>query len=201
MKRTFSLLILVMIIVLGAGVTVLVQHTVAPHVAAEQRVIESRNLLDMLPVDSYDNQPLDQPLAIKHVELRNSMLLGGYLATLGGKPSAIILRSQVMGYEAAIELLIVIDSHGKLLGVKTLKQSETPGLGGKIATWPNAWLQGFFGKSLADPADSGWALKKDQGQFDQLAGATVTSRAVINAVHDGLRYFDEHQSQLVGSGQ
>lgn len=200
MKRTFSLLILVMIVVVGTGVTVLVQRAMAPHVAAEQRVIESRNLLDMLPIGSYDNQPLDQPLPVKQAVLRNSTLLGGYRATLDGKPSAIILRSEVMGYEAAIELLIVIDSHGRLLGVKTLKQSETPGLGGKIAAWPNAWLQGFFGKSLTEPADSGWALKKDQGQFDQLAGATVTSRAVINAVHDGLRYFDEHQPQLVGSG-
>lgn len=201
MKRTVSLLILVILIAVGACVTVLLQRAMAPHVAAEQRLIESRHLLDMLPATHYDNQPLDQPLTLKEVELRNSTLLGGYLATLAGKPSAVILKSRVLGYEAAIDLLIVIDNHGRLLGVKTLKQSETPGLGGKIAAWPNSWLEGFFGKSLVDPSDNGWALKKDQGQFDQLAGATVTSRAVINAVHDGLRYFDEHQSQLVGSGQ
>jgi electron transport complex protein RnfG len=42
-------------------------------------------------------------------------------------------------------------------------------------------------------------LKKDQGQFDQIAGATITSRAVINASHDALRYFDEHRQALLGS--
>jgi len=110
-----------------------------------------------------------------------------------------LLRSQTMGYEGSIELLIAIDPNGKLLGVKTLKQSETPGLGGKIAEWPNTWLQGFAGKSRSDPGDSGWALKKDQGQFDQVAGATSTSRAVISAIHDALRYFDEHRQQLIGS--
>ena len=99
----------------------------------------------------------------------------------------------------AIELLIAIDTNGKLLGVKTLKQNETPALGGPIGDWPNHWLQVFTGKSRGEPNDAGWALKKDQGQFDQMAGATITSRAAINAIHDALRYFDEHRSALLGS--
>jgi Na+-translocating ferredoxin:NAD+ oxidoreductase subunit G len=201
MNRNLSVLMLVVVAGLGAGATFFLQHATAPQISAEQRLIESRRLFDMLPAGSYDNQPLDQPLALKDIALSKSTLLGGYLATAGGKPSAVILRSQTIGYEGAIELLIVIDVNGKLLGVKTLKQSETPGLGGKIADQPNPWLQGFFGKSRNDPGDSGWALKKDQGQFDQLTGATITSRAVISAIHDALRYFDEHQPQLIGSGQ
>ena len=131
--------------------------------------------------------------------MANSTLLGGYLATKAGQPSAVLLRSQTLGYAGSIDLLIAIDANGKLLGVKTLKQSETPGLGGAIADWPNAWLQVFSGKSRTEPGDNGWALKKDQGQFDQIAGATITSRAVINAIHDALRYFDEHRQQLIGS--
>ncbi|WP_339545542.1 RnfABCDGE type electron transport complex subunit G [Pseudomonas sp. RA_35y_Pfl2_P32] len=199
MKRSLSVLSLAIIAVLCAGTTYLVQQALAPRVGAEQRLIESRNLLDMLPAGSYDNQPLDQPLALKGVALANSTLLGGYRATLGGKPAAIILLSRVIGYEGAIDLLIVIDSQGRLLGIKTLKQGETQGLGGMIATHPNPWLAGFIGRSRGDPGDSGWALKKDQGQFDQLAGATITSRAVISATHDALRYFDEHRPQLIGN--
>jgi electron transport complex protein RnfG len=126
-------------------------------------------------------------------------LLGGYLAMRSARPVAVLLRSQTLGYAGAIELLIAVDANGRLLGVKTLKQSETPGLGARIADWPNAWLQIFSGKSRTGPGDSGWALKKDQGQFDQIAGATITSRAVINAIHDALRYFDEHRQQLLGN--
>jgi electron transport complex protein RnfG len=111
----------------------------------------------------------------------------------------VLLRNQTEGYAAAIELLIAIDTNGKLLGVKTLKQNETPALGGPIGDWPNHWLQLFTGKSRGEPNDAGWALKKDQGQFDQMAGATITSRAAINAIHDALRYFDEHRSALLGS--
>ncbi|MDO8696593.1 MAG: FMN-binding protein, partial [Pseudomonas sp.] len=51
-----------------------------------------------------------------------------------------------------------------------------------------------------DPAESGWAVKKDQGQFDQFAGATITPRAVVKAVHQALRYFDAHQRELLSPG-
>lgn len=199
MNRAISVVTLVLLAGLGIGATYLVQHTSAARIATEQRLIDSRTLLDMLPPGSYDNQPLEQPLALENVPLTNSTLLGGYWVTLAGQPRAVLLRSQTLGYTSTIELLIAIDANGKLLGVKTLKQAETPGLGGRLADWPNAWLHIFTGKSRTDPADNGWALKKDQGQFDQMAGATTTSRAVINTVHDALRYFDEHRQQLVGS--
>ena len=90
---------------------------------------------------------------------------------------AVLLRTQIEGYAGVIELLIAIDANGRLLGVKTLRQKETPALGGLIGDWPNQWLATFTGKSRNAPDDAGWALKKDQGQFDQLAGATITSRA------------------------
>ncbi|WP_160106337.1 RnfABCDGE type electron transport complex subunit G [Pseudomonas izuensis] len=199
MNRASSVAILVLLAGLGIGLTWLAQHSSAPRIAAEQRLIDSRKLLDLLPPDSYDNQPLEQPLTLENTALGNSTLLAGYRATRAGNAYAVLLRSQTLGYEGAIDLMIAIDLNGRLIGVKTLKQAETPGLGGRIADWPNAWLQMFSGKSRTDPDDKGWALKKDQGQFDQVAGATITSRAVINATHDALRYFDEHRQQLLGN--
>ena len=199
MSRASSAVILVVLASLGIGATYLAQHASAPRIAAQQRLIDSRNLLELLPADSYDNQPLEQPLHLGNIALTHSTLLGGYQATKAGQPSVVLLRSQTVGYAGTIDLLIAIGANGKLLGVKTLKQSETPGLGALIADWPNAWLQGFAGKSRSEPADSGWALKKDQGQFDQIAGATITSRAVINAIHEALLYFDEHSQTLMRS--
>ena len=199
MSRTSSIAFVVLLAALGFGVTYVVQLVSAPRIAAEQRLIDSRNLLDLIPSDSYDNQPLEHPIKFETTVLTNSTLLGGYLATRADQPVAVLLRSQTLGYVGAIDLLIAIDANGRLLGIKTLKQSETPGLGARIADWPNTWLQIFSGKSRTEPGDSGWALKKDQGQFDQIAGATITSRAVINAVHDALRYFDEHRQPLLGT--
>jgi electron transport complex protein RnfG len=200
MNRTGSALIVLMLVVIGIGATYVLQRINAPQIAAEQRLIESRKLLDLLPFEAYDNQPLEQPLSLADTTLNHSILTGGYRATRGGQPVAILLRSQTQGYAGAIELLIAIDANGKLSGVRTLQQTETPALGGHLGDWPNTWLQTFIGKSSNEPTDAGWALKKDQGQFDQIAGATITSRAAISAIHDALRYFDEHRAALLGSG-
>lgn len=199
MNRTSSLITLVLISALGIGVTWLVQRSNAPQIAAEQRLLESRKWLDVLSVDTYDNSPLEQPLTLTDINLSHSQLLSGYRASKNRQPVAVLLRSQTQGYAGNIELLIAIDANGRLLGVKTLEQNETPSLGGHIGDWPNSWLQRFSGKSSSQPTDSGWALKKDQGQFDQIAGATITSRAAINTIHDALRYFDEHRTTLLGS--
>lgn len=72
-----------------------------------------------------------------------------------------------------------------------------PGLGDRIELAKSPWVHGFDGKSLGDPADAGWAVKKDGGTFDQFAGATVTPRAVVRAVHKALRYFDANRERLL----
>lgn len=196
MKRGTSAVIVLLVAISGIAATYLLARASAPQIAAAQHLLDSRKWLDMLAPESYDNQPLQQPLSLIDTRLAHSQLSAGYRATRNGKPVAILLRSQTQGYVGAIELLIVIEPNGRLLAVKTLEQRETPGLGGHLADRPNAWLQAFAGKS----SDAGWALKNDQGPFDQIAGATITSRAVINAVHDALRYFDEHRAALLGNG-
>ena len=93
MSRASSVAILVVMAGLGIGSTYFVQHTSASRIAAQQHLIDSRNLLDLLPPDSYDNQPLEQPLALDVTALTNSTLLGGYLASKSGQPYAVLLRS------------------------------------------------------------------------------------------------------------
>jgi len=198
MNRTASVITLVLIAGIGLGLTYWLQRSSAPQIAVEQRLLDSRQLLDVLATDAYDNQPLEQPLTLADTTLSHSTLLGGYRASKAGQPVAVLLRTQTEGYAGAIELLVAIDANGRLLGVKTLRQNETPALGGHLGDWPNAWLATFTGTSRSAPDDAGWALKKDRGQFDQLAGATITSRATVNAIHDTLRYFDQHRATLLG---
>ncbi|MFD2838769.1 FMN-binding protein [Azotobacter vinelandii] len=39
-------------------------------------------------------------------------------------------------------------------------------------------------------------MKKDGGQFDQFAGATITPRAVVKTVLQGLQFQARHAEQL-----
>ena len=110
MSRRLSVLMLVLLAGAGIAVSYFAQQAASPRIAAEQRASQARELLDLLPVGSYDNQPLDQPLPLQHLVLSNSTLLGGYRASRAGQPSAVLLRSQVTGYAGPIELLIAIDA-------------------------------------------------------------------------------------------
>lgn len=195
-----ALLLIAALACLAVGIAVGWAQLNAPRIREAEQQLQARTLLAVLPAERYDNQPLQQPLTLPAPTLAHSTLLGGYRATLHGQPSAVVLHSRVQGYAGPLHLLIAIDRNGRLMATHVLQHQETPGLGGKITEPGNTWLRGLEGHTLRDTPDSAWALKRDAGQFDQLAGASVTSRAVIQAVHEALRYFDEHAPALLGTG-
>ena len=120
-----------------------------------------------------------------------------YLASLNGEPAAIIMQANAPdGYSGTISMLIGIMADGTLSGVRVIQHKETPGLGDAIELAKSAWITQFNGKSLNNPSERGWAVKKDHGDFDQFAGATITPRAVVAAVHKALTYFDQHHTEL-----
>ena len=91
------------------------------------------------------------------------------------------------GYSGAIRLLVGIDAGGAVTGLSVLEHRETPGLGDGIEL-PD-WTRQFVGRSLGNPVSSGWKIRGDGGEFDQLTGASVTPRAVVKAVRETLEYY------------
>ena len=75
------------------------------------------------------------------------------------------------------------------LGARVLKNAETHGLGDKIDLAKSAWILSFNGLSLATLPATKWAVKKGSGVFDQMAGATITPRAIKLGVTPGYRGF------------
>jgi Na+-translocating ferredoxin:NAD+ oxidoreductase subunit G len=196
LKNSF---VLGMFAIVTVGVLAITQQATAPHIIAAERAAKTRTLSQLLPAGSFDNHLQDSP-----VLLAADPLLGthssknAYLATLNGQPRAVILQvTAAEGYGGAIELLVAISTEGRLIGTRVLKHKETPGLGDKIELAKSAWIRTFDGKSLSNLEAAGWAVKKDHGQFDQFAGATITPRAVVKAVHQALQYFAAHQRQLL----
>ena len=77
-----------------------------------------------------------------------------------------------------------------------VSHKETPGLGDYIEAAKSRWINIFNGLSLANRTEAEWKVKKDGGAFEHVAGATVTPRAVIKAVHKSLLYVQMHQDEL-----
>lgn len=120
-----------------------------------------------------------------------------YVATADGQVSAVAFVLTGYGYSGAIRVLMGIAADGTILGARVLSHTETPGLGDKIEIAKDDWIEGFTGRSLADPGPEGWKVQKDGGIFDQFSGATITPRAVVGTVHRGLALFDRHRSALM----
>ncbi|WP_336332111.1 RnfABCDGE type electron transport complex subunit G [Pseudomonas putida] len=184
---------LLLIGVLALSTTLAWRQWTSNAITDAEKQLQSRQRLAVLPEGSYDNQPLDTPLAKPAPQRPNSRILAAYRATLAGKPAAIILVTQAQGYAGPIVLSVAIAPDGRLIGSQVVEQQESPGLGARLGDPQVNWLGQFANRQLGDH----WALKRDQGDFDQLAGATVTSRAVIEALQEALSYFDEQRSVLL----
>lgn len=105
------------------------------------------------------------------------------------------------GYSGPIRILVGVETSGLVTGVHVLEHRETPGLGDGVESTKSDWVMQFNGRSLVDPEPSGWAIRRDGGQFDQLTGASVTPRAIIKAIKSTLLYFDAQQATIFADVQ
>ncbi|MFJ4112249.1 RnfABCDGE type electron transport complex subunit G [Pseudomonas sp. NPDC089758] len=190
-----SVLILLVVAGLALASTLAWQRWTRAPIAEAEKQFYARRFLSVLAPQSYDNQPLSNAVSLPADQPPHSRIMAAYRAERGTTPVAVVLISQVQGYAAPIRLTIAISAQGRLIGTQVIEQQESPGLGGRINDPQVNWLGQFANRRLEDR----WAIKRDQGDFDQLAGATVTSRAVIQAQQDALRYFDQHRARLLGT--
>jgi electron transport complex protein RnfG len=153
-----------------------------------------RQALDQtLSTVPHDNNPAEDRVAI---DSGGGKSITVYRARQGGEVSGVAFNwVSEAGYGGPITLTVGIGRDGRIASVRVLSHSETPGLGDKIDVRKSDWIRGFDGRGL----DTGtrWAVRKDGGDFDQFAGATITPRAVVGAVHDSLRFFAGQRERLL----
>jgi Na+-translocating ferredoxin:NAD+ oxidoreductase subunit G len=165
-----------------------------PAIAAAEAKDLRDSLAEVLPKGFADNDFLNDKLVID----RNGKPVTIYLARQGDVVKGAVFKVAERGYAADIHVLMAVDAEGKTLGVRVIKHAETPGLGDKIDIRKDSWIKDFDGKSLTEPGPEKWAVKKDNGVFDQFAGATVTPRAVVKAVKGGLEFYASHRKEILG---
>jgi Na+-translocating ferredoxin:NAD+ oxidoreductase subunit G len=167
----------------------------------QQRLDEDliKSLEEVVPADLHDNDMLKDTITVPTAEYN----LGAnqttvYIAKKSGTVTAVSYKFTAPdGYSGAINMIIGIDHDGNILGVRVLSHKETPGLGDKIEVSKSNWILSFVGRSLENLTPTQWSVKKDGGQFDQFAGATITPRKSVQAIYRALQLFKAHQDQLV----
>jgi len=166
-----------------------------------QQIIQESAVCDHPPLSSTGDAAISilaqDTIQVQAEALGSDEPLTVYRARKAGEPVAAILTVVAPnGYNGSIRLLVGIRRGGSLAGVRVLSHKETPGLGDAVEAQRSDWLEQFPGRALGDPPLEDWKVKRDGGAFDQLTGATVTPRAIVQAVRRALVYFDEHKQAL-----
>jgi len=122
------------------------------------------------------------------------------VAIKDGEAAGYVAKGSSYGYSSNLVVMVGVGTDFSIKGIKVLSQKETPGLGDKVEevlskkTWGTVitgtspdekglrpWFQvQFDGKST--PVK----VKKDGGQIEAITGATISSRAVCNAVNQAV---------------
>ena len=105
-------------------------------------------------------------------------------AKKGGQVTALALEGDGKGFEGPISVMVGIDPQGKLTGIAITKQSETPGIGSKIA-------EPVFTDQFKD-------LSVDESiNVDGISGATYSTQGVFEAVQQAVNFYKENQKQIL----
>ena len=172
----------------------LVNQQTAVRISEQRLAAKLAILSEVLP-----NADASQALLQDCLQVTDEQLLGRtsaqtlYRWRQDGELTAYIIETTAPdGYSGNIDLIVTLGPDGTVLGTRVLDHKETPGLGDKIETRRSAWIYSFSGKVVSPDNADKWAVRKDGGDFDQFTGATITPRAVINAVRNAVLYVQRH---------
>jgi len=197
-KILSTALVLTLFAVLGSGLVAVSFKITRQQIAANERAALLRNLNEIIPEEQYDNSIFNDIYWAQDKKLLGTaQAIPVYRARKGQQPVAAVFTPVAPdGYNGSIRLLVGVYYQGTLAGVRVISHQETPGLGDKIERQRSDWILTFNGRSLTDPPISQWKVKRDGGLFDQFTGATITPRAVVNAVKNTLLFFQQYRQQL-----
>jgi electron transport complex protein RnfG len=93
-----------------------------------------------------------------------------------GKVAGLAFVAESAGFNGFVQVMAGLDPQtGRLTGAKVLSQSETPGLGARIAE--PVFTKQFAGKSIADRFEA-------KADVQAVTGATISTRAVAKGLKE-----------------
>ncbi len=186
MKDILRLVIALTTICVAAAVSLAFVYDVTKEpIAQSLRQEKLAAIKAVLP--EYDNQPDQavQTVALGKDKRGREQRLDFYVATYNGEWVGTAFASPAKGFGGELLVMLGVTPDNKLHKTKVLKHRETPGLGAKIE---KEFIDQFANRTLGVGE---LKVKNDGGDIDAITGATISSRAVCDAVNDGLKLYSE----------
>lgn len=150
-----------------------------PRIALNLQRAQVQLLIDLTGDDRLLGVPLEHPLPDQVVLCES------------GVPRYLLMTGRTQGYSGRIEFLVALDNRDRLLGVRVVQHTETPGLGDALETDKSDWIHQLAGLPRSASPRPDWGVAQDGGRFDAMTGATITSRAILDGVRQTLAQPDK----------
>ncbi len=177
---------LTVICILSGVLLSVVNSMTRARIEAVKRQQRADAMKEVLP--EFDNNPAEDTFAATN----GSDVVTFYIARLGTKVVGAAFESVSKdGYGGDIRLMTGIDvPEYRLQGIDIIEHKETPGLGANIDA-------DIFKSQFVFPlATAILKVKKDGGHVDAVTAATISSRAVVKAVDEGVLVYKGFKPQI-----
>jgi len=173
-------------------------HELTRERISENIEMQELQIITAVMTADFDNDIYNDVKTINYTDdTGNKLTTSVYRARKSDNPVGVVFMPiPATGYNGPIQLSVGILQNGSIFAVQVLSHRETEGLGGNIHQDKTDWLNNFAQQSFDVTAMERWAVKDESGKFDQLSGATITSRGVINAVKNSLKLYMTEQDTL-----
>lgn len=150
--------ILAIICIVASGLLAVVNSLTKPRIIALAQAQEEATLLGLLPAAANFTviKSGDEVLYYKGYD-KDKKFVG------------VVFKASGKGYSSIIDTMAGMTKDGKITAIKIVNQSETPGLGSRVAE-PD-FISRFSAKNVTE-----------LNQVQAITGATISSSAVINSV-------------------
>lgn len=193
----YTALNLLFFAVIGTALLALTYDLTHDAIARSEENEKLKLIAQIVPPAAYDNDIMKDTVQLAPDEMLGSDgAVIAYRGRLNSQPSIAVIPASVPGYSGKTRLIIAIYRDGTISGVRVVSHKETPGLGDYIEIAKSNWITGFNGASLQNTREAEWKVRKDGGRFDYMAGATITPRSIVKAVHKALQYHSLHRDEL-----
>ena len=159
-KRLYSVVFLTLVVLISVSLLLWINSFTSVVVEA-QNDAKIKNILESIFPDLTEFEESGEIFIVYEGDN-----IAGYTFTVAGN-----------GYGGPISILVGMNSDYTLRDMEVLSHTETPGLGSKIT-------EELFTEQFAGLRVDEIVLLKDGGKIDAITGATISSRAVTEAIQD-----------------
>lgn len=184
-----NMVVVLFIITLVAGLTLGYVNDITLEPKARARLAKKVDALKTV-LPPFDNDPVPEVLRVKSGLAKDSIEIYPAFAE-GAFAGAAVTGTSEKGYSGLVKLMVGFRPDGTINNIEVLEQKETPGLGTKMKG--EKFLRQFRGK---DPSAFDLNAKKDGGQVDALAGATISTRAFGEAAQQAYDAFTAYKDTI-----